>query len=80
VVKEVPAGATVVGIPARTVGPQAVREAEGCFTPYGLHSGADPVTRCLERLAERVHELEDRLQDLERSGHRPPVRAAAGCS
>ena len=35
VVKEVPAGATVVGIPARPVGPQAVREAEACFTPYG---------------------------------------------
>jgi serine O-acetyltransferase len=80
VVKAVPPGATVVGIPARAVGPQPVSEAEGCFTPYGTHSGTDPVTRSLERLAERVHQLEDRLHSLEREQEpAPPVRATAAC-
>ena len=76
VVKEVPAGATVIGIPARAVGPQAV--SEHCFAPYGTSSAVDPVSRSLERLAERVRELEQRLDEQEQP--REPVRAMAGCS
>lgn len=68
VVREVPAGATVVGIPARPVGPQAVPDEALCFTPYGATPGSapiDPVSRSLERLAERVAELEARLESVE---------------
>lgn len=79
VVKEVPARATVVGIPARVVGPQPVAaEGAACFSPYGTCSPVDPVARSLERLAERVRELEDRLDAVERAPE--PVRVVAGCS
>ena len=64
VVKEVPPGVTVVGIPARPTGPRPVPDDAFCFSPYGTTPGSmalDPVTRSLERLAERVRELEDRL-------------------
>jgi serine O-acetyltransferase len=83
VVKEVPPGVTVVGIPGRPVGPQPVRDEAFCFSPYGATPGGsaiDPVARSLERLAERVRELEDRLGDVEKDKerHAEPVRAMAG--
>jgi serine O-acetyltransferase len=76
VLKEVPPGATVVGIPARPVGPQPVRE-DCCFAPYGATPGEtipDPVSRSLDRLADRVAELEARLAELEEE--REPRRIA----
>ena len=81
VVKEVPPGVTVVGIPARTAGPQPVPDDAFCFSPYGTTPGAmalDPVTRTLERLAERVRELEERLDaGTPREPAREPQRALA---
>jgi serine O-acetyltransferase len=68
VVKAVPAGATMVGIPARATGPQPVRDETFCFSPYGAVpgvAGSDPVSRSLDRLGERVAELEARLADVE---------------
>jgi serine O-acetyltransferase len=73
VVREVPPGATVVGIPARPVGPQVVRDEVLCFTPYGAtpgNAGPDPISRSLERLADRVAELEARLKQVEGEGAR----------
>lgn len=64
VVKAVPAGVTMVGTAARAVGPQPVPDESFCFSPYGTTPGgvaADPMTRSLERLADRVRELEERL-------------------
>mgnify|MGYP001186333009 CR=1 FL=1 len=78
VLKEVPAGVTVVGIPARAAGPQPVRDEAFCFSPYGTTPGSavpDPVARSLDRLAERVRQLEDRLAASE--AEREPVRAVA---
>lgn len=78
VVKAVPPGVTVVGIPARPTGPQPVPDDAFCFSPYGTTPGSmglDPVTRSLERLTERVRELEDRLGA---APEREPVRAVAG--
>ena len=40
VLKEVPAGVTVVGIPARAMGPQPVPDDAACFSPYGTTPGA----------------------------------------
>ncbi len=64
VLKEVPPGATVVGVPARPVGPRPVEEARPTgFPAYGTAPGdsADPVARAIERLNQRVAELERRL-------------------
>ena len=79
VVREVPPGVTVTGIPARASGPRPVRDEAFCFTPYGATPGTltvDPVSRSLERLAERVHELEERVNRTERGPEREPSRVA----
>jgi len=65
VLKAVPAGTTVVGVPAHGTGPQSVASAADCFEAYGTAPGADvdPILRALERLAGRVNELEARLAE-----------------
>jgi serine O-acetyltransferase len=67
VLKDVPPGATMVGVPARAVGPQPAAAAETCFPAYGTGPGAsvDPVVRTLERLAEEVERLNARVRGLE---------------
>jgi serine O-acetyltransferase len=83
VLKDVPPGATVVGIPARPIGPQPVVK-ESCFPAYGTAPGAaiDPVARMLDRLSERVDELSARVAELEHErgpedGHDAERRIAA---
>ncbi len=66
VTKDVPAGATVVGIPARIV--QARRDAGAeRFSPYGTPLGdlPDPVARAIEGLMEQVSVLQARIDQLE---------------
>lgn len=69
VTKDVPAGATVVGNPARVVRSRAKDQK---FSAYGMPLGdlPDPLARGIEammeeirRLRERVNELENRLDD-----------------
>ncbi|GBD43500.1 Serine acetyltransferase [bacterium HR40] len=67
VLREVPPGATMVGVPARMVGPRPVRERErSAFPAYGTEPGElpDPVVQAIERLSARIAELEDRLERL----------------
>lgn len=77
VLKEVPAGATVVGIPAKPVGPQPAAEGEHGFPAYGTWPGvaADPVSRALERACLQLDALEARLEALERRLSSEPVSA-----
>ena len=67
VLKDVAPGATVVGIPARPIGPQPV-VTETCFPAYGTAPGAaiDPVARVIDRLTEQLDELNTRVAELER--------------
>jgi serine O-acetyltransferase len=67
VLKDVAPGATVVGIPARPIGPQPVLK-ETCFPAYGTAPGAavDPVARVIDRLTEQVDQLTARVGELER--------------
>src|SRR5918995_6196895 len=66
VLKDVPAGVTVVGIPARPLGPQALPK-EPYFPAYGTGPGAeiDPMARTLDRLTSQVEELGARVKELE---------------
>ncbi len=66
VLRDVAAGTTVVGVPARAIGPRPVAE-ETCFPAYGTAPGEteDPIARSLDRLAEKVEALEAKIQELE---------------
>jgi serine O-acetyltransferase len=82
VVKEVPAGATVVGIPGRIV-QEAQPSAEPHFAPYAVEQGqTDPYAQEIRRLAEHSAELEqalaklkEKLADLEKDERREQLRA-----
>jgi len=67
VVQDVPAGSTVVGIPARAVGPRP-DERRDAFLAYGTPCGGeapDPVARAFGGLLEEVTALRARVSDLE---------------
>jgi serine O-acetyltransferase len=64
VVKPVPAGMTVVGVPARITGPKApVQES----TELAHDRLPDPLLRTFGQLLERQEQLESRLRELERA-------------
>jgi serine O-acetyltransferase len=67
VVKEVPPGATVVGIPARIVDEPKAEAGSGSgagFQPYGLGNTEDPLNRVLSVLGERAASNEAVLVEL----------------
>src|SRR4051794_4908771 len=71
VLKEVPDGATMVGIPARPVGRDPGRDAahppEPIFAPYGFTGEIpDPIARALNALLDEVTTLRARVGELER--------------
>jgi serine O-acetyltransferase len=88
VVKSVPAGATVVGIPARIVEAQAgkVDAARMAFDAYAVGANLeDPVSRVLQSLGTHAEDLDvrlleilRRLEKLERSEDSTSDRRAAG--
>lgn len=75
VVKDVPAGATVVGIPGRVVATQddeksqqrRAMAAKIGFDAYGQHHGQlpDPVSQALDRILDHLHHVDDRLDSLD---------------
>ncbi|MDH5220655.1 MAG: serine O-acetyltransferase [Betaproteobacteria bacterium] len=81
VVKEVPAGATVVGIPGRVVEEAPQKEAH--FAAYAVEQGQDdPYAQELRRLADHSAELElalaklrEKLADLEKEDRKEQLRA-----
>jgi serine O-acetyltransferase len=81
VVNEVPAGATVVGIPGRVVEEAPHKEAH--FAAYAVEQGqGDPYAQELRRLADHSAELElalaklrEKLADLEKEDRKEQLRA-----
>ncbi len=83
VLKEVEPGATVVGIPAKPVGPQEVNiDQNECFPAYGTLPGAtvDPVARSLDLLQGEIERLAVKVANLEAAAtsHRDGSAANAG--
>ncbi len=66
VLKDVPSGVTVVGIPARPIGPQVLPK-ESYFPAYGTGPGSevDPQARVIDRLTRQIEELGARIEALE---------------
>jgi len=77
VVREVPANATVVGIPGRVVVPRDDEKTQRSramakkigFDAYGQHHGQlpDPVSQALDRILEHLHTVDDRLDHLDKN-------------
>src|SRR6202165_3269847 len=90
VVKAVPAGATVVGIPARTVeaGPGQSDVARMAFDAYAVSADLDdPLNKVLLALGSRTEDIDGRLAEilrrlegLERGDQEPERKAAGGRS
>ena len=78
VLKDVPPGATMVGIPARAAGPTAAKTEASTFDAYGTPSPdiADPTTRAVDRLLEEVRTLQSRVEELEQAAAAKPEAAA----
>lgn len=87
VVKDVPANATVVGIPGRIViakddanseKRRAMAEKIG-FDAYGQHHGQlpDPVTQALDRILDHLHVVDERLALQDRLLHGDPALSGA---
>ncbi|HEX2197403.1 MAG TPA: serine O-acetyltransferase [Burkholderiales bacterium] len=75
VVKEVPAGATVVGIPGRLVEERSVDEAAR-FAAYAVvQDQDDPYAKAIQSLVAHSQELERKLADLEKNQQREQLRA-----
>src|SRR5688572_17654183 len=82
VVKEVPAGATVVGIPGRMVEEHGTQTAER-FAAYAVvQEQDDPYAKAIQQLVEHSHELEralaalnDKLASMEKDQQREQLRA-----
>lgn len=79
ITKDVPAGATVVGIPGRIIQSRRNIQNEG-FAPYGTPLGdlPDPIVRAIEGLMERVSVLQARVEELEARTKEQDGRVAGG--
>lgn len=80
VLKEVEPGTSVVGIPAKPIGPQEVTlDQQQCFPAYGMLPGAagDPVARSLDLLHGELERLAAKVTVLEaRDAGRPTPKTA----
>ena len=77
VLKDVPPGATMVGIPARAAGPTAAKPEASSFDAYGTPSPdiADPTTRTVDKLLAEVRTLRDRVEEMEQAAAAEPAAA-----
>ena len=75
--KSVPAGATVVGIPARVAGAAKLRIGEPRFQAYGTPTdeAVDPIAGRIDALLDQVHALKTRVAELESAVEKIPGAA-----
>lgn len=81
VVRDVPPGHTVVGIPARVVDHGKPKVDQGAqFTPYGAVKPdiPDPVTKAINGLLEHIAKLDSRIAELENSDKAHAEQMGAG--
>ena len=79
VVKDVPPGATAVGIPARVVDRSAPKKADDArFAAYGAATPdmPDPVSKAINGLLEHIAGLDARIAELEGGADRRPADVA----
>ena len=78
VLKDVPAGVTMVGIPAKQVLPRQVGEPATAFHAYGTPRSdiPDPTAKALDALSAEVAALRSRLESLEGGNHPPEAPPA----
>ena len=83
--KEVPAGTTVVGIPARAVGGESAQKLENQakgrrFAAYGLTAGVDdPLAKALQELIEHIAKQDQRIDELSAELTRCGMKAPDAC-
>ena len=85
VVKDIPAGATAVGIPGKIVGePDEKQKARADmaekigFDAYGTSSDMpDPVTQALDSVLDHLNKVESELAELRAAAHAPAEKRAA---
>jgi serine O-acetyltransferase len=68
VVKDVPAGATMVGVPAHAAQTRAMAaglNAQAGFEAYGATRAEDPLVKALERMTQQLREMQRRIDLLE---------------
>ncbi len=83
VTKDVPAGATMVGIPARAVQPREPQKRDQPrFVAYGTPTGdlPDPVARAIDGLLDEVQTLRARVNSLEEQGQTGALDVEDGAS
>ncbi|MGR9086319.1 MAG: serine O-acetyltransferase, partial [Gammaproteobacteria bacterium] len=95
VLKPVPAGATVVGIPGHLIDPNArkgTKERDALaykmgFDPYGARADMpDPVANAINRMLDHIHALDKQLENMKQSLNaagiqypEPPIPKLDGC-
>ena len=82
VLKEVPPGATVVGIPGRIVGERSAKDAARFAAYAGVQENDDPYAKAIQSLVEHSQELErtvkalnEKLAEMEKGQQREQLRA-----
>jgi serine O-acetyltransferase len=75
VVKDVEAGATMVGVPARAVKPKVEHLYCEIFTPYGAQDGVDPVQKAMDGLFAEMDYMRKRIEELENQNANLPETA-----
>ncbi len=66
VLKAVPQGVTVIGIPGQVVGSSELSSRQGVFEAYGTASHDMDAAVCAADLGQKIKQLEDRIDELEK--------------